>query len=369
VFLCFLFVITLNSFLLIPGLGVPASQETILSTNSLNADIKPPNLVVTQPENFSSISGWFTISVEATDNESIDSVVYRELSQSEYTPMIQNISDSTNYRAQVDSRRFTNGVSFIEIVANDSSNNYNRTLLMLGVFNFEAEADIYVYNVTGLTGECPCLDDFNVSIFWDKVEPFPIEEFNGYIKFSHNFTHIFGLFAYDSSFDWISIQFDNDGDGECMEDGEDIWWFRENEEKADYTAVKQPTFQSPKEDTQDLIFESGTLANNSNLKFFEVIREFATTDNEDIKFQFGIPIGMIFASSNSDYHKKGTRTNFTLALRSIPPGDVTGTLLLNNSVSFKNNFNDLLLYGSLGLVLNGSLLVGLVAYNKSRKSK
>ncbi len=341
-------------------------QNPKLSTSIASDDTEPPTLVITQPENYSSVSGWFSLSVIASDNEFIDRVDYREDSETEYRQMRQNESDSTKYIAQIDTRKFTNGVHIFEITAYDVNDNFNRSVLLLAIFNLEPEADIYGYNVTGLTGECPCLDDTNTSLFWNKVQAYPIEEFNGYIKFAHNFTHIFGLFVYDIALEWISLQFDNDGDGECMEDGEDIWWFSENQELSDYTAVG---FGSPIEDNnQEISFESGTFSDNdSSYKFIEMVRAFVTEEPEDVKFQFGVQIGMVFASNDMEFHKQGTRTNFTLALKANPPEGVTGTIQLNNTLAYANSMNDLLVYGGIGFIINVTLIIGLVAYNKKRQ--
>ncbi len=343
-----------------------SAQDSFQLIDSITQDTEPPNLSIVAPENLSIITGWFFISVTATDNVSIDTIVYRNIySETDFTPMDQNETDSTKFRVLVDSRKFQNGVNFFEIIGNDTSNNINRLLLMIGVQNLEAEADIHVYNVTGLTGECPCLDDDNTSIFWSNIESHPIPEFGGYLKFSHNFTHFFGLLVYDSSLDWISIQFDNDGDGICMENGEDIWWFSEGQESSDFTSID---FRTPQLDVeQDVLFEAGSqLGNDTNFKFFELIRPFVTSEPEDVVFSFGTPIGMIFASNA--LHQGGVRANFTLALKARPPDEFNGTDSLNNTLPPTGNSRiDLIYFGGIGLLLNITIITGIVIYDRRKR--
>jgi hypothetical protein len=278
--------------------------------------------------------------------------------------MSQNETDSTRFRALIDSRTYQNGVNFIEIIANDTSNNINRSVLLIGVQNLEAEADVYVYNVTGLTEDCPCLNDDNTSAFWNDVEAHPVLEFGGYVKFSHNFTHFFSLIVYDESLSWVSLEFDNDGDGICMENGEDLWWFSEGQETSDYTAVD---FAQPQLDTdQDVIFEAGSLVGNeSNFKFFEIVRPFVTSEPEDIVFRFGTPIAIIFASSA--LHQGGVRANFTIAFKSEPPLDITNTTSPFGTLPPGVNIRqDLVVYGGVGIILNVTLILGLVIYDRKK---
>jgi hypothetical protein len=364
-----IFILGINVILASPT-NIIASQDSsslnfVGRIDTVIADSEPPSLLITQPENLSFVSGWFFLSVIATDNDSIDKVVFRNLnSQSTYSVMSQNETDLSRYRAVVDSRAYQNGVNFIEIVANDTSNNINRSVLLIAVQNLEAEADVYAYNVTGLTEDCPCLDDDNTSLFWKSVGAHSVEEFGGYVKFSHNFTHFFTLIVYDSSLSWVSIQFDNDGDGICMENGEDLWWFSEGQEESDYTAID---FATPQEDTvQDVIFEAGNLVGNqSNFKFFEIVRPFVTSEPEDIVFRFGTPIAIIFASS--ELHQGGVRANFTIAFKSQPPIDITNTTSPFGTLPPGMNIRqDLVLYGGVGLILNVTLIIGLIIYDRKR---
>ncbi|MHA1947007.1 MAG: hypothetical protein ACXAC6_10360 [Candidatus Hodarchaeales archaeon] len=364
-----IFILGINVIIVSPT-SINASQDSsslnyVARIDTVKADIEPPSLLITEPENLSIVSGWFFLSAIATDNDSIDKVVFRNInSQSTYTVMSQNETDLSSFRAIVDSRTYQNGVNFIEIIANDTSNNINRSVLLIGVQNLEAEADVYAYNVTGLTEDCPCLNDDNTSIFWNSVESHSVLEFGGYVKFSHNFTHFFTLIVYDSSLSWVSLEFDNDGDGICMENGEDLWWFSEMQETSDYTAMD---FSQPQLDTvQDVIFEAGNMVGNeSNFKFFEIVRPFVTSEPEDVVFQFGAPIAIIFASSA--LHQGGVRANFTIAFKSQPPIDLTNTTSPFGTLPpGVNIIQDLVLYGGVGLILNVTLIIGLVFYDRKR---
>ncbi|MHA2277140.1 MAG: hypothetical protein ACXAC2_15300 [Candidatus Kariarchaeaceae archaeon] len=263
--------LTAISPIIVNGVREINNFSKIQGIESIAADTEPPSITISEPDNLSIVTGWFFLSVIATDNESIDKVVYRNLeSETDYTPFDQNETDLTRFRALIDSRKYENGVNFFEIIANDTSNNLNRTVLLLAIQNLEAEADVYVYNVTGLTEDCPCLNDDNTSTFWNDIQAHPVLEFGGYVKFAHNFTDFFALIVYDSSLSWVSIEFDNDGDGICMENGEDLWWFAEGNPNSDYTSAD---FAQPVIDPlQDVIFEAGAqVGNDTNFKFFEIV--------------------------------------------------------------------------------------------------
>ncbi len=359
-FLTLLF--TLPTSLFSHGYTIPNKQEfqpaEIAHTESA------PNLVVTEPENLSVISGWFFILVTATDDVAVDSVIYRERDSTTSIPLAQNSTNPSQFRAIVDSRTFSNGIKFLEVVAYDTSNNFTQVLLILAFQNLEAEADIYGYNASRLAKDCPCLTDDNVSSFWTFVPAKSIPEFGGYVKFAHNFSDIYGLFVYDSSLTWISLQFDNDGNGICMEDGEDIWWFLEGRTETDYTAN---SFKVPVIDlSQDLEFERGSIiGNNTDLKFIEITRPFKTDEATDVEFTFGFPVGMIFASDA--VHQGGIRANFTLALSSKIPENLTETDSTElPGIAKSDRFAELIYFGGLGFGINVIIILGLLFYNKRR---
>ena len=341
----------------------PCKQE--LLSNEISQTESVPELTVTEPENLSVISGWFFILVTATDDIAVDKVVYRERGSTKTVALTQNETDPSKYRAIVDSRIFSNGIKFFEISVNDTSDNKTQVLLILAFQNLEVEADIYVYNASRLTKDCPCLTDSNVSSFWTFVPGKSIPEYGGYIKFAHNFSHIFGIFVYDISLTWISLQFDNDGDGICMENGEDIWWFLEGGTQADFTAN---SFNTPIPDTvQDLEFEKGTIStNDTNLEFFEIIRPFKTDEVTDVEFTFNLPIGIIFASSG--VHQGGVRANFSLALSSRPLENLTSTdpLETSNLLQF-DRVAELMVFGGLSFGINIIIILGLLYYNKKKR--
>ncbi len=344
------------------GFNHPSRQKHQPTTISQTGSA--PSLTITEPENLSVISGWFFITVTAVDDVAVDKVIYRERGSSKELALSQNDTETSKFRAIVDSRTFSNGIKFFEIIANDTSNNQTQVLLILAFQNLEVEADIYVYNASRLIKDCPCLTDSNVSLFWTFVPAKPIPEYGGYIKFAHNFSHIFGIFVYDNSLTWISLQFDNDGDGICMENGEDIWWFLEGGILADYTAN---SFNTPIPDIdQDLDFEKGMInETESNLEFFEMMRPFKTDEVTDVEFTFTSPIGIIFASNA--VHQGGVRANFSLALSSKISENLTDTDPLETSgLHQSDRVAELLIFGGLGLGINVVIILGLLYYNKRR---
>ncbi|MHA2224949.1 MAG: hypothetical protein ACXAC8_07080 [Candidatus Hodarchaeales archaeon] len=370
-----------NRLFLLSSLLVLLFTITILSSSPtlgmgsesfrIGQDTEAPSVMVIQPANFSDVSRTFLLSVNASDDIGIDKVVYREIaSQVSYSEMVKNSTTPNQYYAWVDSMEFSNGVVFIEIVANDTSGKVTSIVLFLGIFNLKA--DIIVYNAVGLAGECPCMYDENSSAFWGRVPGHPIEEFgpNGYAKFSHNFTHLFGLFVFDASYQWVSLEFDNDGNNKCMETGEDVWEFHENKPLADYTSVG--TSKPIADDIEDITFEYGVLPDgNSNLRFVELIRAFVTDEPGDVVFQFGSQVNILFASDAVHYGGAGDlRTNFTLALETQAVGSEstsTSSPPNNNTTPMGiNMMTDLIVYGGIGLVINSSLIVGLVVYNRKR---
>ncbi|MHA2138322.1 MAG: hypothetical protein ACW98G_10610 [Candidatus Hodarchaeales archaeon] len=360
----FLFLIIFSSQISFSSHGFkhPSRQENQPTTISQTGSA--PSLTITEPENLSVLSGWFFITVTAVDDIAVDKVIYRERGSLKELALSQNDTETSKFRAIVDSRTFSNGIKFFEIIANDTSNNQTLVLLILAFQNLEVEADIYVYNASRLIKDCPCLTDSNVSFFWTFVPAKPIPEYGGYIKFAHNFSHIFGIFVYDSSLTWISLQFDNDGDGICMENGEDIWWFLEGGILADYTAN---SFNTPIPDIdQDLEFEKGMInETESNLEFFEMMRPFKTDEVTDVEFTFTSPIGIIFASNA--VHQGGVRANFSLALSSKIPENLTDTDPLETSgLHQSDRVAELLIFGGLGLGINVVIILGLLYYNKRR---
>ena len=88
-------------------------------------------------------------------------------------------------------------------------------------------------------------------------------------------------------------------------------------------------------------------------------------------FEFGSPVNILFASDAVHYGGAGDlRTNFTLALEtqavSSEPTSTSSTPNNNTTPQGIDMMTDLIVYGGIGLVINSSLIVGLVVYNKKR---
>jgi hypothetical protein len=208
------------------------------------------------------------------------------------------------------------------------------------------------------------LDDANTSIFWENIQSYPIPEFGGSAKFSHNFTHFFGEFIFDSSFEWISLQFDTDGDTDCMEPGSDIWVFYNDTQVADYTAGDF-IGSLETDESQDIIYEMGVMPENSSLKFVEIIRPFATGEGADVIFQFGTTVTVLFAS---EAVHQSQFTQITLALNpATPPTNGTDPISPGNNVLPPiENMTDLFLFGGIGIIINTILIVAIIIYDRRR---
>ncbi|MHA2347939.1 MAG: hypothetical protein ACXACP_14555, partial [Candidatus Hodarchaeales archaeon] len=69
--------LTAISPIIVNGVREINNFSKIQGIESIAADTEPPSVTISEPDNLSIVTGWFFLSVIATDNESIDKVVYR----------------------------------------------------------------------------------------------------------------------------------------------------------------------------------------------------------------------------------------------------------------------------------------------------
>jgi hypothetical protein len=76
---------------------------------------------------------------------------------------------------------------------------------------------------------------------------------------------------------------------------------------------------------------------------------------------------MIFASSA--LHQGGVRANFTIAFRSDSPSGTNDTTTFNTLPTGGDSFSDLIYFGGIGLILNITIIIGLIIYDRRRGTK
>ncbi|MHA1995110.1 MAG: Ig-like domain-containing protein [Candidatus Hodarchaeales archaeon] len=109
----FLFLIIFSSQISFSSHGFkhPSRQEN--QPTAISQTGSAPSLTITEPENLSVISGWFFITVTAVDDIAVDKVIYRERGSLKELALSQNDTETSKFRAIVDSRTFSNGIKFL----------------------------------------------------------------------------------------------------------------------------------------------------------------------------------------------------------------------------------------------------------------
>jgi hypothetical protein len=158
------------------------------------------------------------------------------------------------------------------------------------------------------------LSDGAISNEWPNVETYVnLTEFGtgGFLKFSHNTTHIFTLIGVNDK-SWVAIEFEPDVDN-CMVDGHDTWVFYIDQAGKSVDAVDATMrgIDVPEADVQnDLAYEATF---QENFVYIEVVRAFDTLDTNsyDVPFMNGTEITMLVASNNDHM---GSRTYYYLCV-------------------------------------------------------
>lgn len=158
------------------------------------------------------------------------------------------------------------------------------------------------------------LSDGAISNEWPQVETYVnLTEFGdgGFIKFSHNTTHIFSLIG-ANDMEWVAIEFESEMD-DCMIDGHDTWVFYidTTEKSVDGIDATMRGIDEPEADTQNDLYYEATFV--EEFVYIEVVRAFDTQDLEsyDIPFVNGTQLVMIVAS---DDDHMGDRTPYYLCV-------------------------------------------------------
>jgi hypothetical protein len=158
------------------------------------------------------------------------------------------------------------------------------------------------------------LSDGAISNEWPQIETYVnLTEYGqgGFIKFSHNTTHLFALIGAKDK-DWVAIEFEPDLDN-CMADGHDTWIFYMDydSQSVDGIDATMRGIDIPEADAQnDLLYEPTFV---DDFVYIEVVRPFDTLDTTsyDVTFTNGTEITMLVASNNDHM---GSRTIYYLCV-------------------------------------------------------
>ncbi|MCE7733896.1 MAG: hypothetical protein GPJ54_03390 [Candidatus Heimdallarchaeota archaeon] len=189
------------------------------------------------------------------------------------------------------------------------------------------------------------LSDSLISTSWEDITTFSsVKEFGtgGFVKFSHNTTHVFVLLAANLT-QWIAIEFGSDGQ-ECMVTGNDAWIFYINEQEQSIQPVdsKYNGLAVPDPDTQDDLATEAIF--DEDFIYIEVMRKFDTLDNSggDHVFSNGSTSYITFASKDDHFDD---RTAYYLQIQFSDTGAVQDIVV--PEVVDWNERKDLLLFSSL----------------------
>jgi hypothetical protein len=248
--------------------------------------------------NGTKIGGEFLLQVNVTD-PNLAGVKY-SLNGSDFEDLAQE-GITTIFNTTIDVSRLNNGSVSLFINTKDAVNNQANITFNLLVENFGISADIISY----FTDKLISISDGIVDEIWEdfQAEKLFVSEFGtgGYFLTAQNGFYMFALFVYESSIDWVSIEFDAlpDTDNHML-DGHDGWTFGLGT-TSDRQYVGDGYFVggdgAPEDDLRDdIFFETFEV---ESMTYVEMIRPFDTNDPDghDIVFNSTAILDIQFASS------------------------------------------------------------------------
>ncbi|OLS22457.1 MAG: hypothetical protein HeimC3_30900 [Candidatus Heimdallarchaeota archaeon LC_3] len=324
-------------------------------------DSEPPtiNSILFNDEVFSNgseIGGQYLVEVDVSD----DYLAGVKFNFNETGDIEMTLNSSTSlYYSELSTFGLSNGQASLLVTAYDSNSNEATVK-----FNFEVNntgigpnADI----ISWFINEVISISDSKIDEIWEDVNPLFISELGseGFVKSSQNGFFLYVLLAYDSSYNWISVEFDAiSGDENHMLEGHDGWTFG-NSTTIDREYLDDGYFtgadEHPKSDFRnDLLYE---IFAKGSLTYVEIIRPLDTKDvnGYDVIFNDSTIINVQFASSKSHFNG---HTVYTWILTDLSAAGGTVTPPPDTPSSNPAELSDIVFVFSFTLVVFSVLIHG-----------
>ena len=283
-----------------------SSQDFHYLSTTVNMTVTP--VIDTTPPVINSVlvnNKPYTQNMVIQGNTSIDAnVTDQYLSSVQYstdntTFKNMNLNASTGlYQTYVSSNSFSGKSLFFTILANDKGGNNATEILQLALNNtgLLPNSDIITYEVSTSID----LNDQAMDPVWTNVPKTSIAEFGtgGFIKTVQDGTYLYTLMAYDSSYNWIAVEFNVNNSNEFMGADQDAWVFGTGASTSyhgEYHFLGMD-IDPTRDNVNDLFYETFV---QGSLTYVETARLLATQDPSgfDYTFTVGRTFNAVFASN------------------------------------------------------------------------